>query len=87
MWERLINQVEKLNISFDEFLALYKVYSYQLNKRQISYNSDMLNTYLELESKGLIKVITNQNEALTFHLREEGRLLIESFTENITHVF
>ena len=84
MWERLINQVEKLNISFDEFLALYKVYSYQLNKRQISYNSDMLNTYLELESKGFIKIITNQNEALTFHLREEGRLLIESFTENIT---
>ena len=42
MWERLIDDVERLGLSFDEFLALYKVYSYELNSRKIYYESDLL---------------------------------------------
>lgn len=79
MWEELINEVEKTNLSFDEFLALYKIYSYEKNSLKINYNSDMFNTYLELEGKNLIKVITNEDEILTFHLREGGTELIENF--------
>lgn len=78
MWEELIDEIERLGLSFDEFLALYKLYSYETNSRKIYYESDMLNTYLDLEAKGLIKAF-NENEVLTFHLREKGRLLIDSF--------
>jgi hypothetical protein len=84
MWERLIDDVERLGLSFDEFLALYKVYSYELNSRKIYYESDLLNTYLDLENKGLIKAFNNQDNILSFHLREKGKLLIENFIKQET---
>jgi len=73
-----------LGLSFDEFLALYKVYSYELNSRKIYYESDLLNTYLDLENKGLIKAFNNQDNILSFHLREKGKLLIENFIKQET---
>lgn len=84
MWERLIDDVERLGLSFDEFLALYKVYSYELNSRKIYYESDLLNTYLDLENKGFIKAFNNQDNILSFHLREKGKLLIENFIKQET---
>lgn len=82
MWNLIIDKIESTGLTFDEFLALYKLYSNEYNSRKISYSSDMLNSYLELEGKGLIKIITNENGALTFYMREKGKLLIEDFNEN-----
>jgi len=79
MWLNTINEIESTGLSFDQFLALYKLYSYEKNARIIDYNSDMINTYIELESQRFIKIITNENGALTFHLREDGEVLIERF--------
>jgi hypothetical protein len=79
MWESIIDEIERLELSFDEFLALYKVYSCETNSRKIQYDSDVLSTYIELESKGLIKIMANENEALTFFLREKGSDLVKSF--------
>lgn len=81
MWEEFLNWVDNTGLSFDEILALYKLYSYENNTRKIVYDSDMLNTYLDLESKRMIKVITNENGALTFHLREGGSTLIQRFID------
>lgn len=79
MWIELINEIESTGLSFDQFLALYKLYSYEYGARIIEYNSDMINTYIELEDKKLIKIITNDNGALTFHLREDGKVLMDKF--------
>lgn len=81
MWTELIEKIESLGISFDEFLILYKMYSYENNVRDIPYSSDMINTYLELESKNLIRIIENENGALTFFLRENGTVMIDSFLD------
>ena len=82
MWDLIIDKIESTGLTFDEFLSLYKVYSSENNTRKIQYNSDMLNSYLEIEGKGLIKIITNDNGALTFYMREAGNILIKSFNEN-----
>lgn len=81
MWEDIIDAIEQTGLSFDEFLALYKLYSYEEKARIIQYNSDMFNTYLELEGKNMIKIYTNENEVLTFQLREEGRITIQRWLE------
>lgn len=77
MWIEFINQVEETGLSFDEFFALYKVYSKEHKTRKIYYNSDMLSTYIELETKGFIKII--DNEALSFTLRESGKVFMDNF--------
>lgn len=82
MWDLIIDKIESTGLTFDEFLSLYKVYSNEHSTRKINYSSDMLNSYLEIEGKGLIKIITNENGALTFYMRENGKLLIEQFNEN-----
>lgn len=82
MWNLIIDKIESTGLTFDEFLSLYKVYSSENNIRKIQYNSDMLNSYLEIEGKGLIKIITNDNGALTFYMREKGNILIKEFNEN-----
>lgn len=82
MWDLIIDKIESTGLTFDEFLSLYKVFSSENNIRKIQYNSDMLNSYLEIEGKGLIKIITNDNGALTFYMREAGNILIKSFNEN-----
>lgn len=82
MWDLIIDKIESTGLTFDEFLSLYKVYSSENNTRKIQYNSDMLNSYLEIEGKGLIKIITNDNGALTFYMREAGNILIKQFNEN-----
>lgn len=81
MWDLIIDKIESTGLTFDEFLSLYKVYSSETNTRKIQYNSDMLNSYLEIEGKGLIKIITNDNGALTFYMREAGNILIKEFNE------
>ena len=81
MWIEIVNKIETLKLSFDEFLILYKMYSYENKIKDITYNSDMINTYLELESKNLIKIITNKNGALTFHLREKGNIIMNEFLD------
>lgn len=86
MWLETVEEIERTGLSFDEFLALYKLYSYENNTKLIDYSSDMLNTYVILESKRFIKIITDENDRLTFHLREEGNILIEGFlNQTITH--
>ena len=82
MWDLIIDKIESTGLTFDEFLSLYKVYSSENNIRKIQYNSDMLNSYLEIEGKSLIKIITNNNGALTFYMREKGNVLIKQFNEN-----
>lgn len=77
MFEDFIDRVEETGLSFDEFFALYKIYSKECNTRRIYYNSDMLSTYIELETKGFIKIINN--EALSFTLRESGKLFMDNF--------
>ncbi len=81
MWELLIQKIINIGLSFDEFLALYKLYSFKYNVTKIDYNSDLLNTYLSLESKGLIKIITDEKGVMHFHIREKGKVLIEEFNE------
>lgn len=86
MFEELINEVERLGLSFDEFLALYKVYSETYNSRKIYYNSDGLDAYTDLERKGYIKISTEEGKGYEFDLRQAGKVLMDDFLNKETPV-
>lgn len=83
MWEKLIDEVEKLDLSFEEFLSLYKLYSFKFNSRKINYNSEDFETFMKLEGKGLIRMI-DTNGVLSMNLREKGVEIINQFISNTT---
>ncbi len=85
MWEKLINEIDKLNISFEEFLSLYKLYSFKFNFKKINYNIDNFETFIKLEDKGYIRILDTDG-ALTMHLREKGIELINKFISNTTEL-
>ncbi len=74
----LINEVEKNNITIDEFIILYNLYARNNNLNIINTKFNDFNMYLELEEKLFIKSI-KENNVISFQLRLKGSSLIESF--------
>ena len=76
------NEVRRNKLSIDQFLALLKVYNVVNNLDSLDYNSDVPETYGELEQMKLLKVIY-KDKIVQYVLRKRGDALIKSVLYNI----
>lgn len=72
----MIDEREQNGLSLEEIGILQKIYDSEQAKK-ICHESDILKICFDLETKGLIKVFTNQDKTLSFFLREKGKLLVK----------